>query len=137
MNDPQATCSEPKNCQETVILVIEDDPHLADFFHDYLQEDRHYHVLLASDGQAALQLAHSIHPDLLLIDMLLPDMPGLEVWQQLHAEKDLATVPALILSASASEQRAQQHHLSFLHKPFTLQELDWFLDRLCPPPCNH
>jgi DNA-binding response OmpR family regulator len=132
MNGLHTAFSAPRKCGETVILVIEDDPCTGEFLVEYLQEDRHYRVLLATNGRAALQMVQHIQPHLLMIDLLLPDMQGLEVCKQLLTGRDLETVPVLMLSAGASSEGVHQRHLSFLRKPFTLEEWDAFLDCLCP-----
>jgi two-component system alkaline phosphatase synthesis response regulator PhoP len=66
-----------------------------------------YTVVTANDGESALQVAHDEHPDLILLDMILPKMSGPEVLE--HLKKDAATVkiPVIVLS-SLSERNRQK-----------------------------
>ena len=131
VSGPDTISSEPKENKKT-ILVIEDDPTIAEFLVEYLHEEKAYQVYLATDGKKALQIVQDVQPNLFVIDQLLPGMKGLEVYDHLQAMQGLDAVPVLIISAAASSEEVSQRHLPFLRKPFTLEELDAFTDNLCP-----
>jgi DNA-binding response OmpR family regulator len=82
------------------ILVVDDDPKIAELIRLYLERNR-YVVLTAYDGLQALELARQKRPDLILLDLLLPKMDGLDVCHILSAESD---VPIIILTAKATDE---------------------------------
>ncbi len=81
------------------ILVVDDDPKTVDLLRLYLERDG-YQVLVAYDGRQALDLARGRRPDLLLLDLMLPAVDGLDVCRILRAE---SRVPLIILTARATE----------------------------------
>lgn len=82
------------------ILVVEDDRKTADLICRYLQREQ-YQVLLAYNGREALALARNRRPDLLVLDLMLPELPGLDVCRILRAESDL---PIIMLTARSTEE---------------------------------
>ncbi len=77
------------------ILVVEDERNIASFVSMYLKNAR-YHVEIARDGTEALQKADAAKPDLVVLDLMLPDIDGLEVCRQIRSSSD---VPILMLTA--------------------------------------
>lgn len=84
------------------ILVVDDEVVLADTI-AYNLEREGYQVIVAADGTGALSAAHTEHPDLIVLDIMLPGVDGLEVCRQLRREDDTATVPIIILTAKSDE----------------------------------
>jgi CheY-like chemotaxis protein len=82
--------------------------------------------------QLGLDLAGEHHPDLVLLDLHLPDMPGQEVLRRLRSNPKLAEIPVVVLSADARpsliEQLLQQGARAFLTKPLDVRELLGLLD---------
>jgi DNA-binding response OmpR family regulator len=81
------------------ILVAEDDPKTVALIQMYLQRDR-YRVLVARDGRQAIDLARSGRPDLVVLDLMLPKVDGLDVCRVLRAE---TPIPIIMLTARAGE----------------------------------
>ena len=79
------------------ILVIEDDPASASLLRTYL-ESAHYQVLLASTGEAGLDMARRRLPDAILLDIVLPGMSGWEVLRQIKQDPRLYAVPVFIVT---------------------------------------
>lgn len=106
------------------ILVVEDEKRIADFLGRGL-ESGGYTVDIAPDGQIALDLAHATDYDLVILDMMLPDMDGLRVLEKIRNRK--ANPPVLILSARGGvEDRVKGLELGaddYLTKPFAFVEL--------------
>ncbi len=106
------------------ILLTEDERRIADFVSRGL-ESAGYAVDVASDGAAALALAHSTEYDLVILDLMLPDMDGLKVLAKLRNRK--SSPPVLILSArGALDDRVkglEQGADDYLVKPFAFVEL--------------
>ena len=101
------------------ILIVEDVPLNRDLLVQLL-EDR-YHLVIAEDGQTALECAAEDKPDLILMDLSLPRMDGWEATRRLKADAALAGIPVIVLSARAmraDEERARASGCDdFLVKP--------------------
>ncbi len=81
------------------VLVVDDDAKTVELVKLYLNRDG-YHVLTAYDGVEALRLAREGHPDLIVLDLMLPGVAGLEVCRTLRAESD---IPIIMLTARTSD----------------------------------
>jgi two-component system response regulator MprA len=105
------------------VLVIEDDAEIADVLRRFLRQEGH-EVRTATDGEQALPAAAEFVPDLVILDLGLPGLDGVEVCRRLRADGD---VPILILTARAeTEDRVEGLDSGaddYLVKPFDRQEL--------------
>ena len=107
-------------------LVIEDDPDLQEVLRYNLQAAGHEvaQALLAQEG---LRLARRRRPDLVLLDLMLPDAPGTEVCRELRATSETRTVPVLMLTARGDEiDRIVGFEVGaddYVTKPFSVREL--------------
>src|SRR5690349_24819367 len=105
------------------ILVVEDERNIASFVAMYLKNAR-YQVDIARDGAEALQKADSINPDLVVLDLMLPDIDGLEVCRQIRSTSD---VPILMLTARDDDVDKivglEVGADDYLTKPFNPREL--------------
>ena len=105
-------------------LVVEDEKRIADFLQRGL-ESAGYAVDIAGDGRTAIELVHATDYDLIILDMMLPDMDGLKVLEKVRNRK--ASPPVLILSARGTvEDRVKGLELGaddYLVKPFAFAEL--------------
>ena len=105
------------------VLVVEDEPKIRDVVRDYLV-DAGYSVTTAADGPSALTSARAVPPDLVVLDLGLPGLDGLEVARELHRR---APVPILMLTARSDEvDRVIGLELGaddYLVKPFSPREL--------------
>src|SRR6266702_3182544 len=86
----------------TRVLVIEDERGLTDVLMYNLQREG-YETVVAHDGQEGLRKAQINPPDIILLDLMLPGMDGLEVCRQLRASKQTSRVPILMLTAKGEE----------------------------------
>jgi two-component system, OmpR family, alkaline phosphatase synthesis response regulator PhoP len=106
------------------ILVVEDEPRIANLVCDNL-EDEGYRVALATDGQAALRAARGGGIDLILLDVMLPEIDGFEVCRRLRSEGD--TTPILFVTARDLPPDRIEGLMAggddYLVKPFHLDEL--------------
>ena len=85
--------------RKSVILVVEDEPSIAEVVSLYLQRSG-YKVLLAEDGERALEIMDEGLPDLLVLDLMLPKVDGLTITRWL---RDRSDVPIIMLTARRSE----------------------------------
>jgi len=108
---------------ESKILVVEDDDTLREIL-QYNLEKEGYTVILAKDGGEALDVAHSNKPDLMLLDLMLPVMNGLEVCRIVHSEMQL---PVIMLTAKTEEVDKvvglEVGADDYVTKPFSMREL--------------
>jgi len=105
------------------VLVVDDDSTVADVVRRYLERDG-YAVQLAGDGETALRLAAEQRPDLVVLDLMLPGIDGLEVCRRLRASSD---VPVVMLTALGEESDRvvglQLGADDYVTKPFSPREL--------------
>ena len=83
----------------TRILVVDDEAALVELVRSYLEREQ-YEVLAAADGRAALELAHAVQPDLVVLDVMLPVLDGIEVCRHLRQFSDAYVI---LLTARAEE----------------------------------
>jgi DNA-binding response OmpR family regulator len=82
------------------ILVVDDEPNIREVAGLYLRRDGHV-VVSAADGDEALRLYQQTHPDLVVLDLMLPGMSGLEICRRLQADR---RVPLIMLTAKGEEE---------------------------------
>ena len=87
-----------------VVLVVDDRPDNLALLHDTLEESG-YSVLVAPSGEAALQRAAQSRPDIVLLDLLMPEMDGTEVCRRLRADTATERLPILFLTANRTTRR--------------------------------
>ncbi len=107
----------------STVLILEDDPHTVEVVRLYLHNDGHV-VLTASDGLSGIQLFRESSPGLVVLDLMLPGLDGLEVCRTLRAESN---IPIVMLTARVEEEdRIAGLELGaddYVTKPFSLREL--------------
>ena len=116
--------TESSSSPRTTVLVVEDDASIALGLRINL-EGEGYRVLLAEDGERGLEIARTDPPDLIVLDVMLPQMNGLEVLQALRREGRM--MPIIILSARTGEMDKvtglELGAEDYVAKPFSLAEL--------------
>lgn len=85
------------------VLIVEDDRFLRRACQARL-EQQGYTILTAADGEEALRIARTEIPDLILLDLLMPKLNGLEVLRVLRSEEGTRTIPVLVLSNSSRQE---------------------------------
>lgn len=83
------------------ILIVDDEPTNLRVLKNILQD--HYRLIFAKSGVEALKLANEQRPNLILLDIMMPDMTGLEVCQKLKASASLASIPVIFVTALSDE----------------------------------
>ncbi|OGY45401.1 MAG: hypothetical protein A2744_04320 [Candidatus Buchananbacteria bacterium RIFCSPHIGHO2_01_FULL_44_11] len=110
------------------ILLVEDDPDLLFLMKKKLTDEHIFEVITAETGQQALELINSQPPDLILLDILLPDIDGMTILNDISSRPETKNIPVIILSnladQGAFEQVAAIGHYEYLIKAKTeLQEV--------------
>jgi two-component system, OmpR family, phosphate regulon response regulator PhoB len=108
------------------VLVVEDDPALAELLQWHLAGEG-YKVRVTGDGEEAMLLAIEETPDLILLDWMIENLPGIEVCRQLRKDKSTAQVPILMLTARGEEEDRIRGLKTgaddYVTKPFSPREL--------------
>ncbi|MDD2367153.1 MAG: response regulator [Desulfuromonadaceae bacterium] len=108
------------NDKKGKILIVDDEPISVQTLKHILEKD--YEVFMAKSGIEALKIAESIQPDVVLLDIIMPEMDGFEVFRLLHKNPELSDIPVLFIT-SLNESECEAHGLElgahdFLTKPF-------------------
>jgi excisionase family DNA binding protein len=114
------------------VLLVDDDAELVELMTKVLEEDGRFEVRIASNGFDAGMMVKEYRPDLIVLDVMLPDINGKEVCHRVRADSTLEDVRILCISGMIEEDKVQELRLSgaddFMHKPFDIEEL---IDRMC------
>ena len=110
-----------------LILYIEDEPEMIDLVRLILNR-RGFEVKGANGGKEGLDLVRKDKPDLVLLDLMMPDMDGWEVYQQMKADETTRDIPVIVVTAKAqSIDKVLGLHIAkvddYIAKPFSPQEL--------------
>ncbi len=89
------------------VLIIEDDPLIAKVYSTRLAADKH-DVFIANNGEDGLKAAREKIPELIVLDIMMPKMSGLEVLAELKKSRSTAQIPVLVYSNLARDEEIQQ-----------------------------
>ncbi len=108
------------------VLIVDDDPFITRLVQMKVEQLGHI-VVTAGDGEEGLRKAEATHPDLVLLDLMMPRMNGLEMCRRLRATPAGRTVPIVMLTAKAQERDVEAGFAAgatdYLTKPFSPREL--------------
>ena len=114
-----------KNPTLRTILVAEDEKHLQKLL-EYKLKNSGFRVLVSGNGEEALKLAKEHHPDLIVLDVMMPIMDGLECLAALKRDENLRSVPVVILTAKNLESQVvrglELGAEDYITKPFSPSE---------------
>ena len=109
----------------TRVLVVEDDPSVRGLLHTLLSAEG-YEVATASDGLAGLVKATSTHPALVLLDLMMPDLGGVRVLEELQDDPELSAIPVIVVTGKVDAVPGMRDLLgedNVFVKPFAVAEL--------------
>jgi DNA-binding response OmpR family regulator len=108
------------------ILVIDDEPGIVDIVETNLLGEG-FDVISASDGREGLQKIRQDKPDLIVLDVMMPEMDGWQVLKEIEKDPDTAGLPIIMLTAKATDEDyihgLEEGAVEYLTKPFFPQEL--------------
>lgn len=111
--------------RHATVLVIEDDASILEYIAKELSE--HYNVLTATDGTKGLELALTRHPDLILTDIMMEGIDGLELCRKIRANADTCEIPVVMLTAKVTQAQRNEGILAgadaYITKPFNVGHL--------------
>jgi DNA-binding response OmpR family regulator len=113
--------------QRKKIVCIEDEPEMIDLVRLILGR-RGFELIGAVGGREGLETVRQVKPDLVLLDLMMPDMDGWEIYQHMKADEELRNIPVIIVTAKAqSIDKVLGLHIAkvddYITKPFGPQEL--------------
>lgn len=122
------------NANPKCILCVEDEPEMIDLIRLILGR-RGFEVKGASGGLEGLQVIREQPPDLILLDLMMPDMDGWEVYQQIKADEKTKNIPVIVVTAKAqSIDKVLGLHIAkvddYITKPFSPQDLMNSIDKV-------
>jgi two-component system response regulator VicR len=109
------------------VIYIEDEPEMIDLVRLILNR-RGYEIIGANGGREGLDMVRQQIPDLVLLDLMMPDMDGWDVYQQMKADEHTQNIPVIVITAKAqSIDKVLGLHIAkvddYISKPFSPQEL--------------
>lgn len=114
------------------IVIVDDNTTICEFLSNVL--DRKYRCLCAHNGISGLKLCQDVHPDLIIADVVMPDMDGLEMCRRIRRNPDLSIVPIILLTAKddkETEKKSLELNIdAFVGKPFDIDNLIGRIDQL-------
>lgn len=106
-----------------MVVVIEDNPETRAGLRDALESDG-FTVFATGDGRDALdRLRTAPKPDALVLDLYMPGLNGFEIYQVLRSDRDLATIPVIVVTAASPAHRTGLDVAATIRKPLDVQEL--------------
>ena len=129
MSQDTEQLAEESQTTTNTILLVEDDPNIDSFLMEAIAQETPYRAIVASDSNAALKLVRHFTPCLFILDYGLPGMNGIELYDRLSINQELAPIRAILITANRQlpQQQIQQRQLITFMKPF---ELDALLDTI-------
>jgi DNA-binding response OmpR family regulator len=114
------------------ILIVDDEPDVIFFVKKQL-ESQGYEIITASDGAAGIQKAREERPDLILLDVVMPQQDGFSVLHELQLEDQTKNIPVVMLTAKAESKAVFQGQelgaVDYIIKPFDVQVLLKFIKK--------
>ena len=108
------------NALKNSILIVDDNSSTIDVLLDILNDD--YSIRVAKNGAKALEIANQSMPDLVLLDIVMPEMSGYEVLEELKASSETQHIPVIFITglkdAEEEEKGLDLGAADFIHKPF-------------------
>lgn len=108
------------------IVIIEDEPDTVEMFAEMMRLNG-FSVLKSYGGSLAVTLIAEEKPDVVVLDMMMPDLSGLDIMNQIHNNPELSNIPVIIVSAKSMPQDIQAGldagAAAYLTKPVTYQQL--------------
>ena len=124
------------NVRARVVVVVEDDKPIGELLAGVINDEEGYRAIHVTRPSDALRTMEQLTPDLLVLDVGLPGMSGLELYDRLHRDERLRMVPVMFETAVSREHASEFRKRGIkkvLQKPFDLNDLIDGMKELAPP----
>jgi DNA-binding response OmpR family regulator len=119
------------------VLIVDDDLNIRTLLNRFMQR-KGFEVVLAEDGLEGVELAKKVHPDLIVLDVVMPRMDGLTAGRLIKAYKPLSRVPIIFLTAACADEEicmAEEAGAEvYITKPFDMRHLGRVMGELLSMP---
>ena len=113
-------------------LIVDDDEELVELIRDALEADGRFEIRVANNGFDAGMMVREYHPDVIVLDVMLPDINGKEVCQRVRSDNTLDDVKIICISGMVEQDKIEDLKASgandFMQKPFEVENL---IERIC------
>jgi DNA-binding response OmpR family regulator len=121
--------------RKRVVVIGEDDEPIARLLGDAINDEPAYQAVIVSDGALVLETVRQVHADLLILDVMMPGLSGIEVFDRVRADPDVRNMPVLFVTAASQDYERQfkdRKIADVIAKPFDLNDLLTKVRQLCP-----
>jgi DNA-binding response OmpR family regulator len=121
--------------RKRVVVIGEDDEPIARLLRDAINDEPAYQAVIVPDGALVLETVRQVHADLLILDVMMPGLSGIEVFDRVRADPEIRHMPVLFVTAATQdfERQFKDRRVSdVIAKPFDLNELLAKVRALCP-----
>jgi CheY-like chemotaxis protein len=135
VSNPLKSANRVEERKKKVVVIGEDDEPIALLLRDAISDEPGYQAVVVSDGALVLETVRQVHADLLILDIMMPGLNGLEVYDRVRLEEGIRDMPVLFVSANVPQFDSEFQRRSIkavLTKPFDLNDLLQQVRSLCP-----
>ena len=121
--------------RKKVVVIGEDDEPIARLLRDAINDEPAYQAVIVPDGALVLETVRQVKADLLILDVMMPGLNGIEVFDRVRADSDVQNMPVLFVTAASKDYEKQfndRRIADVITKPFDLNDLLAKVRALCP-----
>ena len=121
--------------RKRVVVIGEDDEPIARLLRDAINDEPAYQAVIVPDGALVLETVRQVHADLLILDVMMPGLNGIEVYDRIRADQQVRDMPVLFVTAASvnfQRQFGERRISEVITKPFDLNDLLAKVRELCP-----
>ncbi|HEV8229430.1 MAG TPA: response regulator [Candidatus Limnocylindria bacterium] len=118
-----------------VVVIGEDDEPIAVLLRDAISDEPAYQAVVVADGALVLETVRQVHADLLILDIMMPGLSGIEVFDRVREDPNIRDMPVLFVSANVAQSNGELQKRGItdvLTKPFDINDLLDRVRQLCP-----
>jgi DNA-binding response OmpR family regulator len=121
-----------------VVVIGEDDEAIGLLVRDAVRDELGYQAVVVADGAMVIETVRQVHADLVILDINMPGLTGIEVFDRMRGDDDIRDMPVLFVSAlgdrpEMADELARRSITEVVRKPFDVNELLDRVRKLCPP----
>lgn len=122
-----------------IVVIGEDDEAIGSLIRDAIRDELGFQAVVVADGAMVIETVRQVHADLVVLDINMPGLTGLEVYDRMRAEDEIRDMPVVFVSALAdrpemADELARRGIAAIVRKPFNVNELLDLVRDLCPDP---